>query len=555
MFAKIQSAAKGRLFQSLIFVCIVSLISLPFYAELKNKIASSRIQLDMYKSSLEIEISRYKFLPFVLSQNEKFLDILSGRMTPLDSGYFLQRTKYATNVSTIYVLDRAGTAVAASNWYRPDNYLGMNFSHRPYFQDAMAGRLGQFYGMGLKTMTPGFYLAYGLRSGEDIAGAVVIEINLADLEEVWRAGPDEILVHDVNDNIFLSSNKDWKYKLLRRGNDVTADREGRYLEEEAISLLSMPRCYRVGDLTFYRDDDWGCVFPTLMSTEEKIIEYSWTILSLQSTRYFYTSAGLVFVISILLYLILVFAYRILKNRFSKRIQKLRNQLVENSKLAAIGQMATEVAHEFNQPLAAIYMLLDTTRLLLQKQRYPEADENLTLISSHIERLTQQMSQMKSFASRHRVPQGDADIVAVANSSIKLFRVTLRKQDIKLTFRTNAPEIHVPCNEIGLEQIFSNLISNALEAMAHQKVRMLDISIERDAGNVRVTVRDNGPGIPDLARIFDSFFSTKQRGTGLGLAIVNGIVEHSGGSISARNHPERGAEFTLNWRELRKGDPS
>ena len=68
-------------------------------------------------------------------------------------------------------------------------------------------------------------------------------------------------------------------------------------------------------------------------------------------------------------------------------------------------MATELAHEFNQPLSAIYMLLDTSRLLLERKLYPQVDENLALVASHIERMTQQISSLKSFASRHRFQAG------------------------------------------------------------------------------------------------------------------------------------------------------
>ena len=553
----VQSLLKVRslAFHGLMIVSIMVVVAIPFFGELTNRLDSSKLQLTMYKSSLESDIARYKFLPFILSQNDKLHDILAGRLDREESGYFMQRTKYATNVSAIYLLDDQGNTVAASNWHRQDSYVGRNFGFRPYYRDAMAGRLGQFYGIGISSLKPGFFIAYGLREKERVVGAVAIEINLSDLESIWRSGPDEILVHDVNDMVFLSSNKLWKHSVFGRGDvslipdGLTDDGAANPSDVERQVQAALTRCYRVGDITFYDDSIFGCVFPGKISIEEKIIEFGWTILSLQTARLFYVSAGLVLLIGTLIYAIILFSYRSFRNKFNRSIQKLRNQLVENSKLAAMGQMATEVAHEFNQPLAAIYMLLDTTRLLLERKQFRQADDNLVLISSHIEKMTQQISQMKSFASRHRVPSGDADIVAVAGSSITLFQNMLKKQDVKLSFEASDGEIHVPCNEIGLEQIFSNLITNALDAMADQVRKQLSISISRDEGRVVVWVRDNGPGISDPSRLFESFYSTKPRGTGLGLAIVKGIIEHSSGSISARNHPDGGAEFTLTWREV------
>uniref|UniRef100_UPI003563DF88 ATP-binding protein n=1 Tax=Cohaesibacter celericrescens TaxID=2067669 RepID=UPI003563DF88 len=435
----------------------------------------------------------------------------------------------------------------------PESYTGKNFGFRPYFKEAMAGRLGQFYGIGIVSSTPGFFIAYGLKSDDTIIGAVAIEIHLTDLETVWRSGPDDILVSDVNDVIFLSSNESWKHKSFGKSgasiddNPAALDR----FNNGVTNPIAQKICYRIGDITFYKNPLFSCIFPEKLSLKEEIVEFGWTIHSIQSARYIYNSVALIVSISVLLYLTLIFLYRNITNKYNRSIQKIRNQLLENSKLAAIGQMATEVAHEFNQPLSAIYMLLDTSRLLLKRKRYHDVDDNLVLISSHIEKLTQQISELKGFASRHRVPRGKANIVSAANASIRLFQLTLKKHNVKLFLQVRHDAIQVPCNEIGLEQIFSNLITNALEAMGDQSDKVIVIMIVRVKGRVIVKVRDNGCGIPDPTKIFESFYSTKQRGTGLGLAIVNGIVENSDGTISVRNHPKGGAEFTLSWSEWRE----
>ena len=389
-----------------------------------------------------------------------------------------------------------------------------------------------------------------MKSGGDIIGTITIEINLSDLEDVWASGPDEIIVSDVHNIIFLSSNKAWKNKTL---GDISAraidkvDSEKQFVRH-LLSPIALSRCYSVGDMTFYSNSKFGCALPGIFSIEEDILDYGWTILSLQSTHYYYALAVLAILLALLIYGIILFAYRNFRNKYKRSIQKLQNQLVENSKLASIGQMATELAHEFNQPLSAIYMLLDTSRLLLERKLYPQVDENLALVASHIERMTQQISELKSFASRHRISSGNANIVLVANSSIKLFQATLKKSNVQLEFLASHNVIQVPCNDIGLEQIFSNLITNALDAMNNQEKKRLLILIDKADGKVQVRVRDNGSGISEPTRIFDSYFSTKQRGTGLGLAIVKGIVENSGGSIKAQNHAAGGAEFIIKWRE-------
>ena len=550
MIEKLIPFIRIKSFHLLVISLIFLIISFPFYEEMKNRINSSKLIINMYKSSLESSIYQYKFLPFILSQNQRIVDIVTGKEDAVSSGYFLQRIKYATNVATVYVQDNTGTAIASSNWNQHDSYIGKNYGFRPYFKEAMAGRLGQFYGIGITSLTPGYFISYGLKSEGRIIGTITIEINLSDLEDVWASGPDEIVVADVNNIIFLSSNKAWKNKTL---GDISARAIDKVATEKQfvrhlLSPISLSQCYRVGDMTFYSDSMFGCALPGIFSIEEDILDYGWTILSLQSTHYYYALAIVAFLLASLIYGIMLFAYRNFRNKYKRSIQKLQNQLVENSKLASIGQMATELAHEFNQPLSAIYMLLDTSRLLLERKLYPQVDENLALVASHIERMTQQISELKSFASRHRISSGHANIVLVANSSLKLFQATLKKSNVQLDFQASHNVIQVPCNDVGLEQIFSNLITNALDAMNGQEKKRLTILISKMDGKVQVSVRDNGAGISDPSRIFESYFSTKKRGTGLGLAIVKGIVENSGGSIKAQNHAEGGAEFIVKWRE-------
>ena len=554
MIGRFLSRLVSWLMHGLLVSVILLMVSNPFLTETKNKIAASELLLNMYRTSLETEVARYKFLPFLLSQNDRILEMLSDKFDPVESGFFLQQIKYATNVSAINVLDKTGRVIAASNWHRKDSYIGKNLGFRPYFKDAMAGRLGQFYGAGLSSTTPGFFLSYGLRKNGNIIGVVAVEVNLSELEKVWRAGPDDILVSDVDGTIFLSSNESWKHKSFGHKGPPTVGLLDQSLppSKASNSPIAHKRCYRFGPITVYKDRVYSCLFPSTFALQEEIVEFGWTIHSIQPARPIYQSLLLVAVITILIYLSVVFLYRNIRNKYKRSIQKLRTQLTENSKLAAIGQMATEVAHDFNQPLSAIYMLLDNSRLLLERKMYKDVDDNLMLVSSHIERLKQQISQLKSFASRHRVPRGHANIVEAAHTSLHLFQATLKKQDVQLQFHTTQADIEVPCNEIGLGQIFSNLITNALEAMADQNNKKIAISIALRDGKVIVKLRDNGPGIPDPSKIYESFYTTKKSGTGLGLAIVKGILENSDGSITVGNHPEGGAEFTLIWTEWKDG---
>ena len=140
MVEKLIPFIRIKSFHLLIITLLILIISFPFYEEMKNRINASKLIINMYKSSLESSIYQYKFLPFILSQNQKIVDIATGDLDPVESGYFLQRIKYATNVATVFVQDKSGKAIASSNWDKPDSYIGKNYGFRPYFKGRNGGK-------------------------------------------------------------------------------------------------------------------------------------------------------------------------------------------------------------------------------------------------------------------------------------------------------------------------------------------------------------------------------------------------------------------------------
>ena len=141
-------------------------------------------------------------------------------------------------------------------------------------------------------------------------------------------------------------------------------------------------------------------------------------------------------------------------------------------------MATEIAHEQNQPLAAIHALTDNARTMLKKEMYPQVEQNLKHIISVIERMTQLISELKAFASRHRVPKGSADVIKVMYSAVALLNHSMEKNNIERRIKAPSMPLFVNCDELGLEQIFSNLISNALDSMEGSSYKRLDIAIRQ-----------------------------------------------------------------------------
>jgi len=236
------------------------------------------------------------------------------------------------------------------------------------------------------------------------------------------------------------------------------------------------------------------------------------------------------------------------------VQSLRSDLAEKNRqlerrnrLAALGEMAAGMAHEIRNPLGGIQLYASLLAGDLADQ-----PQSLTLVNKisagvkHLERLVSQVLQFTREMTAHRVPSDAAEVIEQAVDLAGPTFAALQAacdvegpRPLKLEFDPNL-----------LSQAVLNLLLNAAEAVGpkgHVKVNWSAICGRHgDAKKLRLTVRDDGPGIAAnlLDKIFNPFFTTKETGTGLGLAVVHRIVEAHDGAISVRNAAGGGAEFEL-----------
>jgi len=176
-------------------------------------------QLDLHAQALQQRIDRYRTLPQVLAQDPDLRDALASPVDDARRDALNQRLEDANSVtrsSTLTLIDRRGIALAASNWREPTSNVGEDYSFRPYVKQALRDGQGQFYGIGLTTGEPGYFLSQAI-AGPDggVAGLVVIKIELDALEQEWLQTPDIVLVSDAHDVIFLASQDPWRYRTLR----------------------------------------------------------------------------------------------------------------------------------------------------------------------------------------------------------------------------------------------------------------------------------------------------------------------------------------------------
>ncbi len=233
------------------------------------------------------------------------------------------------------------------------------------------------------------------------------------------------------------------------------------------------------------------------------------------------------------------------------MMKVEEQLLQADKLASTGFLAAGIAHEINNPIAGIYAVIDVLAKRIRREGGNE--EPYQMVLTNIDRVKDIIRRLLDFANPAMIQPRKSDLNYLVQQVLEFFKFhpIFRKIDVEWHLDDELPEITVDPKQI--QQIFHNLAMNAAQAMKGDGGR-LEIHSEFDRGEgdesgmLRFRVRDTGGGIPEesLKKIFDPFYTTKPpgEGTGLGLSVSYSIAKHHGGELSVRNHPEGGAEFTL-----------
>ena len=239
-----------------------------------------------------------------------------------------------------------------------------------------------------------------------------------------------------------------------------------------------------------------------------------------------------------------------RQKAEKELQNTQNELIQASKLAALGGMSAGVTHELNQPMTAIRSYADNAAAFIKLNRIEDAVANLKIIGELTDRVGRITGQLKMFARKSVARVKPISLKSALDSSLMQLMPRLKNENV--TVIQNIPEgrIWVLGGIIRLEQILINLMSNALDAMTELDAshKILTIDIKEMDRKVVLTIQDTGPGISSetVSKIFDPFYTTKAtgKGLGLGLSITLGLVKEIGGKISARNSEEGGACFQV-----------
>ena len=228
----------------------------------------------------------------------------------------------------------------------------------------------------------------------------------------------------------------------------------------------------------------------------------------------------------------------------RELRETQQALLQSEKLAAMGRLTSQIAHELNSP---IYGIMNTLELL-KTEISPESKRRriLELSLSETHRLTEMLRSMLSFSKPEEEAKQRINVNELLEGLLLMMEKQMREANLEVEtyFEQNLPEVTASMNQ--MRQVFLNMLQNAKEAMP--KGGTLTVRTERKENKVLIRIQDTGVGIPDEIRnkIFEAFFTTKQKvkGVGLGLSVCYGIIKDHGGTIRVESEEGRGSIFTI-----------
>jgi signal transduction histidine kinase len=224
-------------------------------------------------------------------------------------------------------------------------------------------------------------------------------------------------------------------------------------------------------------------------------------------------------------------------------------LQQTARLASLAEFASGIAHELNQPLAAIanYSAVADACLGAQPPQMPKVRDAVARMGEEAQRAGKIIQSLRSFIHKRQVEHRRHAVVDLLDQPLALLKPMADRLQVGIAVQARDRMAQIDCDAVMIEQVVVNLLRNALEAVATLPAPPPDavtVQVEGDAESVAIRVSDRGPGIADPARLFQPFYTTKPEGMGLGLAICRTVVESHGGRLWAEDNPGGGAQLTV-----------
>lgn len=498
-------------------------------------------------AGLESELDKFSLVPLVLARDPQVQLLMAGDTAQQDGlNQRLQQIAEQTGAAVIYLMNRDGLTLAASNWNRPDSFVRSVYGFRRYFRDAKTSGVATEFALGTVSRRPGLYIARRVDRPSGIVGVVAIKVEFNSLETSWAKATTGVYVTDRDGVILVTSNPAWRFSTNRvvAPGSRDAQQDLRQFGKAALARFD-PKTVRAGLQT-----------PALIESRRAVAPLEWDLhlLSDPSTSLAAAKANgrllflLLLVLAITLAGLAAFVIRRRQARaealLDERTGRLRDQLQQANRLATLGQITAGVGHEVRQPVAAIRILAENGERLGARGAHDEAAKNFPRIVALTDRIGTITDELRTFSRRGDRAPRQVPLRQVIDGALLLLRDRVAQLDIDLVVPPDpALDLIVRGEHVALEQVLVNLLQNAFDAAGPKGKVAIDIA---ESGHFRhLSVTDNGPGITtnQRANLFQPFATTKPDGLGLGLVISQDIMRRLGGDL-VEQQMAKGARFTM-----------
>lgn len=538
----------------------------------------------LHAAVLRSELEKYHALPPALATDPDVSRLLLNRHSDPDAlNLRLENLADQTRASAIYVIGADGVTYAASNWNQPVSFMGTNYSFRPYFIKAMRDGSAEFFALGTTSGKPGLFLSRRVAQGGRLLGVVVVKVEFDALESEWRVSGEPAYVVDPGGVVLITNIPQWRFGTLR---PMNAESRQLTLADQTLGDGALePLPFRTPEDGATRLVQTGTAGTRQQWMHARIdtITPGWTLHLLAPEKgginaSVMNARVLAILVSTLVFGVAAVLFRRrqqavarqraaetarqdLERRINERTrdlsqanaalslqieermraeasrEALRDELVQAGKLAALGQIAAGIAHEINQPVAAIRTQADTASAWLAREQTPRAMRALHRIGELTMRIGAITEELRAFARKAEPQIHPTSLNEAIDGALLLLGGRLRQDGIRLA-RNKGEDFQVMADRFRLEQVIVNLMQNAAEALGSRSDSQIILTTKQRDDRITLTVADNGPGIPHEIQdqLFTPFVTSKPKGLGLGLVICRDIVSGFGGELDLLPSP-------------------
>lgn len=566
--SNVPSQMRRSVFGVLVFTVFLATLATFFgarhyFERLEQQAASNRLVL--YLRSLNDTLEQHQHLPFILARDPQYSKALDLQSAPSDINEKLKSLATEAKLEAIYVMNEEGLVLASSNAGERNSFLGQNYGFRPYFREALGGKRSDYFAIGATSGRPGYFVAEPVAIGnESLKGVIAIKLDVSELQRSWETDRDTVVAINKDNIVVLASNPDWLYRPI---SDLSKEVRQTILESrqfgikplEPLDWTPQSEPYALIEGTRYLlasgSSEWRDWTVHYLQPENAILRQT-----LLATAFFGSIiAVLVGFATYLRSRRIELAYTASERQrrelieSNSQLEQAQTELARTAKLAALGHLAASLTHELGQPISAFRNHLAAAEMSNEISS-PETLSNLNKLVARMEGIT---GQFRFFARGSGPKKTRVSLTTVLNEVENLLKPDIINANVNLVTNDDIPALDVLGHQIQLEQAFTNLLRNAVQAVEDTIEPEVRINVIDKHGVAEIRVSDNGPGLAgaSLTDLQEPFFSTKPSGVGmgLGLAIATEIIKDHGGELTL-GATEVGAEFVVALPIWREGDP-